>query len=287
MPSVDLPIGPLAYRTFGPDAPETPTAVFVHGFLVNGTLWDGVAEQLAEAGIRSIVPDWPLGAHSTPVAADAELSPAAVGRAILDLLDALDLHDVVLVGSDTGGGICQLALRGDRSRIGGLVLTNCDAFEHFPPAFFVPLFLMVRSRAAVWFIGQNTRLRALRHSPLAFGPLLRRPRAAALTRGWVDPLLTSRAIRADIVRLAKGFDRKELVDSADWLATFDRPTRLVWGTRDRHFTLALGRRLAAALPRSELTEIADATTFVSVDRPAAVTAAITAVLAEVRQAGRR
>ncbi len=53
----------------------------------------------------------------------------------LQLLDALDLHDVTLVGNDTGGAICQLAIKGDHNRIGGLVLTNCDAFEHFPPTF--------------------------------------------------------------------------------------------------------------------------------------------------------
>ncbi len=285
MPTVDLPLGPIDYRELGPDASDAPTAVFVHGFLVNGTLWDGVAEQLAAAGIRSVVPDWPLGAHRTPVDAGSELSPAAVGRAILDLLEALDLHDVVLVGSDTGGALCQLALRGDHHRVGGLVLTNCDAFEQFPPTFFVPLFAIAKSRAAVWFLGQSTRPRLLRHSPLAFGPLLRRPRSARLTRRWVEPLLQDRAIRADVARFAHGVDRKELLDAATWLSTFDRPTRLVWGMRDRHFTPALGRRLAAAFPQAELTPIDDATTFVSVDRPDAVASAITDVMAEVHRAG--
>jgi pimeloyl-ACP methyl ester carboxylesterase len=52
----------------------------------------------------------PTAARRTP---DAALSPIAVADAVTGLLDALDLHDVVLVGSDTGGGLCQLALRGD------------------------------------------------------------------------------------------------------------------------------------------------------------------------------
>src|SRR5690349_14743409 len=133
MPSVDLPLATLDYRVFGPDSPTEATVVFVHGFLVNGTLWDPVAERLAAAGIRSIVPDWPHGAHRTPVPAGSILSPRTLGRAVLDLLDVLDLSDVVLVGSDTGGAICQLALSGDHHRVGGLVLTNCDAFDVFPP----------------------------------------------------------------------------------------------------------------------------------------------------------
>jgi pimeloyl-ACP methyl ester carboxylesterase len=74
---------------------------------------------------------------------------------------------------------------------------------------------------------------------------------------------------------------------ACWLGTFDRPSRVVWGSRDRHLTLALGHRLAAALPRAELVEVDDATTLVSIDRPHAVTEVISAVVDEVcRAAGR-
>jgi pimeloyl-ACP methyl ester carboxylesterase len=172
MPTIDLPIGAVDYRVFGPDAAGAPAVVFVHGFLVNCTLWDPVAERLGADGVRCIVPDWPLGAHRRPADPDAELSPVAVADAVVALLDSLDLHDVVLVGSDTGGGLCQLALRGEPDRVGGLVLTNCDAFEQFPPRFFVPLFVMARYRAAVWLLAQQTRLRAVRHSPLGFRPLL-------------------------------------------------------------------------------------------------------------------
>ena len=66
MPTIDLPIGPVDYRDLGPRAADAPVAVFVHGFLVNATLWDPVAEQLAADGVRCILPDWPLGAHRRP-----------------------------------------------------------------------------------------------------------------------------------------------------------------------------------------------------------------------------
>jgi pimeloyl-ACP methyl ester carboxylesterase len=279
MPTIDLPIGPVDYRIVGPTAADSPVAVFVHGFLVNATVWDPVAEQLAADGVRCILPDWPLGAHRRPVKVDADLSPIGVAGAVTGLLDALDLHDVVLVGSDTGGGLCQLALRGDTRRVRGLVLTNCDAFEQFPPRFFVPLFLLARSRLAVWTLAQQTRLRAVRHSPLGFGPLLSRPRPASLTRGWIQPLLDSAAIRRDVTRFARGMHRTELADAATWLGQFQGPVRLVWGTRDKHFTIGLGRRLAAVFQRAQLDEIPDATTFVSIDRPDAVVSAVRDLLA--------
>jgi pimeloyl-ACP methyl ester carboxylesterase len=280
MPTVDLPIGPVDYREFGPATPDKPVAVFVHGFLVNGTLWDPVAEQLAAEGVRCIVPDWPLGAHRRPANPDVELSPIAVADAVISLLDALDLQDVVLVGNDTGGGLCQLALRGDTRRVRGLVLTNCDAFEQFPPRYFVPLFVMARSQAAVWTLAQLTRLTAIRHSALGFGPLLNRPLSVSLTRGWIQPVLESQAIRRDVTRFARGMRRTELIHAATWLGEFNRPVRLVWGTRDKHFTIELGRRLAGAFPLADIDEVADATTFVPIDRPAAVVSAVRDVLAK-------
>jgi pimeloyl-ACP methyl ester carboxylesterase len=274
MPTVDLPLGSIDYRLFGPDSADAPVVVFVHGFLVNGTLWDPVAQQLAALGWRCVVPDWPLGAHRTPARADAELSPTSVAQGVLDLLDALDLERVILVGNDTGGAICQLALKGDHHRIAGLVLTNCDAFEKFPPTFFVPLFTAARARAAVWAVAQNTRLRAIRHSPLAFGPLISRPRSATLTRGWMQPALDDPAIRHDISRFARGLERTELLDAAEWLGAFDKPTRIVWGTDDSHFKVGLGERLLAVFPQAQLDRVEGATTFVSIDRPDAVTTAI-------------
>jgi pimeloyl-ACP methyl ester carboxylesterase len=282
MSTLDLSIGPVDYRVFGPDSPGTPIAVFVHGYLVNGTLWDPVAERLAADGVRCVVPDWPLGAHRRPADPDGDLSPTSVARAVLELLDALDLDETVLVGNDTGGGLCQLSLRGGTDRIAGLVLTNCDAFEHFPPRFFVPLFVVTRYRSALWLLAQQTRLRSVRHSPLAFGALLNEPISAELTRNWVEPMLENPAIRRDITRFARAMKRSELVDAASWLSGFSRPVRLVWGTRDKHFSVELGRRLAATFPDAELDEVADASTFVPIDRPDAVANAVRQVLAAAR-----
>ena len=62
-------------------------------------------------------------------------------------------------------------------------------------------------------------------------------------------MLDSAAIRHDVTRFARALQRTELIDAATWLGRFSGPVRLVWGTRDKHFTIELGRRLAAAFPR--------------------------------------
>ena len=50
MPTVDLPQGRINYRVAGPATAPQPPVVFVHGLLVNGELWTGVADALAAAG---------------------------------------------------------------------------------------------------------------------------------------------------------------------------------------------------------------------------------------------
>jgi pimeloyl-ACP methyl ester carboxylesterase len=274
MPSVTIAGGTLDYRTLGPADSERPPVVFVHGFLVDSTLWDPVAAQLAEHGVRSVLVDWPLGSHRTPMNAEADLSPIGVARMINEVLDALGLTDVTLVGNDTGGALCQLLLADDASRIGRLVLTNCDAFENFPPKAFVPLFHIAKHPLLTKAMLAPTRLRAIRHSPLAYGLLLRAPRDAEMTRRWIAPSLGDRAIRDDIARFARAFDGKALVAIAPALREFTGPTRIVWGTSDRCFTLSSARRLADAFADARLIEVPEATTFVSIDAPDAVTAAI-------------
>ena len=90
-----------------------------------------------------------------------------------DFLAALDLDDVTLVGNDTGGGVCQFLIDAHPERIGRLVLTNCDAFDKFPPFPFDAVFAMMRTRLAVTALMATMGPTALRHSPLGFGLLAR------------------------------------------------------------------------------------------------------------------
>ena len=128
MPEITLPQGTIHYRDTG----EGPPVVFLHGLLVDGEVWRKVTP-LLQGAARSIVPDLPLGSHRLAMKADADLSPAGVARLVGDLLAALDLEDVTLVGNDSGGAISQLVALDHGERVGRLVLTNCDCFDVFPP----------------------------------------------------------------------------------------------------------------------------------------------------------
>src|SRR5215470_20219820 len=130
---VSLPQGLVRYQDHG----SGPTLVFLHGILVNSALWRDVVSLLS-GQFRCIAPDLPLGAHSVPLHSDADLSPLGVAQLVADFLEALDLHNVTLVGNDTGGAMCQLVIAHHPERINRLVLTNCDAFEQFFPPLVSP-----------------------------------------------------------------------------------------------------------------------------------------------------
>jgi pimeloyl-ACP methyl ester carboxylesterase len=183
---------------------------------------------------------------------------------------------VTLVGNDTGGGLCQLVVDAHPDDVGRLVLTNCDAFEKFPPFPFTAVFAMIRGPWTIRLMSGLMKVPALRRSPLGFGLLLH-PGDDALTAAWVQPLGTDPRIARNLVTLLRAVERMDLTDVATRLPGFAKPVRLVWGMADRCFTPALGRRLAALFPNADFVEVPGSRTFVALDAPGAVVDAIATV----------
>jgi pimeloyl-ACP methyl ester carboxylesterase len=276
MPQVTLEQATIEYRVLGPDDSAHPPVLFVHGILVDHRLWTKVAEELARNGFRCILPDLPLGAHRIPVADSVPLTPLTVAEMIHDLIVALDLHDVTLVGNDTGGGLCQIVVDAHPEDVGRLVLTNCDAFEKFPPFPFTAVFSMIRGPRTIRLMSGLMKVPALRRSPLGFGLLLH-PGDDALTASWVQPLSEDPRIARNLVTLLRAVEKMDLTEVAARLPRFAKPVRLVWGMADRCFTPALGRRLAALFPDATTVEVPGSRTFVALDAPEAVVDAIATV----------
>jgi len=266
---VALDAGPIHYREAG----EGPPVVFVHGALANGRLWAETASLLAGTH-RCIVPDWPMGSHSEAMAPDADLSPIGMARIVADFLAALDLDDVTIVGNDSGGAICQILVTEMRDRVGRLVLTNCDCFDKFPPPAFKGMVLLARTPGGYALLAQSLRLGAVRRLPIAYGLLTTSRADDAVLRSFTEPGLRDSGIRRDGRKFVAGMDPRHTRTAAARFATLELPTLIVWGADDRFFKLEDGKRLAAAIPDSRLVEVRDASTFVSLDQPAAVAAAI-------------
>jgi pimeloyl-ACP methyl ester carboxylesterase len=263
MNEVELTAGGIRYRDTG----QGPPIVFVHGLLVDGTLWRKVVPSL-EGRYRCIVPDWPLGSHTIPMKPSADLSPPGVARLFAEFLEKLDLRDVTLVANDTGGALTQILMAsGETDRIGRVVLTPCDSFENFLPPMFRPLQLVARVPGAVYPVVQSLRAPALRRLPLAFGWLTKRRVPDEVTAAWLRPAQTDKGIRRDIARFLGGIDSRFTMEAAEQLGGFDRPVLIAWAPEDRFFPLAHARRLAELLPDARVEEVPDSYTFVSEDQP--------------------
>ncbi len=276
---ISLPAGTIRYR----DSGAGPPIVFVHGALVDSSLWRKVIP-LLEGEFRCLAPDLPLGSHRLPMPADADLSPPGLARLVADFLAALDLEGVTLVGNDTGGAICQLVATRHPERLARLVLTPCDAYENFPPPAFRYLPVLARIPGAIALLAQSMRIRPARRLPFAFGWLSKRAVPAEVMDGWIEPLIADPEVRRDAAKVMRGMSRRYTLEAAELLPEFDRPTLLAWAPEDRFFKLRDAERLAEALPDSRLVPIHDSLTFVSEDQPERLAAAISEFIGETSEA---
>jgi pimeloyl-ACP methyl ester carboxylesterase len=265
---IDLSAGTIDYLDTGGDG---PTVVLLHGLLMDGSLWDGPIAELSTEH-RCIAPTLPLGAHRHPMSGD--LSLPAIARLVEEFLDQLDLHDVTLVGNDTGGALVQLVLAGKPERVARAVLVSCEAFDNVPPGL-TGRVLVLSGKLSPRLFGafmQQLRLRAVRRLPIAFGWLTKRGDAA--TARWIRPVLASQQIRRDTVRMLRAIDGRAVAEATAALPSFHRPALVVWAAEDRVMPPEHGRRLAELLPDATLVEIADSYTLVPLDQPTELAAAI-------------
>ncbi|HEY6747260.1 MAG TPA: alpha/beta hydrolase [Mycobacteriales bacterium] len=263
MPEVTLSAGPIEYEDTGGDG---PVLVFLHGLLMDGSLWRKVVPQL-DPDWRCVLPTLPLGGHRRPMRADADLSLAAQARLVGEFLERLELRDVTLVQNDWGGAQILLA-QGGGERIGRLVITSSEAFDNYPPRiarFLVPL---AKVPGGLAVLGQLLRLRPVRRAPRGWGWMSKRPVPKDVMDSWFRPVRTSRDIRRDLAKYVVSVPaRAVLLDWAARAASFDRPVLVAWAGEDRVMPPEHGRRLAALFPDARLVEIADSYTLIPEDQP--------------------
>jgi pimeloyl-ACP methyl ester carboxylesterase len=265
MPTIGLDSGTIHYENSGP-AGGRPV-VFVHGYAMGASLWRPLSERLAQRGLRCIASTWPLGAHPEPMRPGADLTMAGVAAMIAEFLEALELEDVVLVGNDSGGALAQIVAGTYPQRLGGLVLTSCDAFEHFPPPILKPLIAVARNplvfRLSLMPLGTAAGRRRA-YGKLAYADL------DALSAAWVRPALADCDVAEDLRRFTASMVRSVTVQAAARLPTFAKPALVAWSADDLFFPVQDGRRLAELLPAGRFALVERARTFSMLDQTEAL-----------------
>jgi len=130
--SVETPSGRISYASAG----SGPVALFVHGVVLNKHLWRHQLAGLSD--IRRCIAVDLLAHGDTEISPDQDVSVTANAKMLKEVLDALKIDQVDLVGNDSGGGIAQIFAALNPERVRTLTLTNCDTHDNWPPEAFKP-----------------------------------------------------------------------------------------------------------------------------------------------------
>ena len=182
----------------------------------------------------------------------------------LDLLEALDARDVILVGASLGGWVAlEMAVR-DRSRIAGMALL-------------APVGVKLSGReerdfADLAFMPEADRAQALFHDPAAWAP-----DHAALDEAAMEALALER-------QWAAWYGWKPYMHNpllAKWLHRAALPALVLWGESDSFAAPEYGRRLAARLPDARFETVANAGHYPHIEQADATAESVLAFLESV------
>ena len=232
-------------------AKERPV-VMLHGNPTWSFLWRKVIAELD--GFRSLAPDLLGLGFSDRLPALADHTVDRHADAIAELLTALDLEGVILVGQDWGGPIIAAVGARQPRRIAGLVLANTAvALPRIPRGTGFHRFARLPLVSDLVFRGLGFPQNALR-----FVQGDRRSIRGAVARAYRWPLRrwADRVAPLALARMVP--DREDhpslpaLRRGERWALDFGGPVRLVWGQRDPVLGRAL-RRHERAFPRAVVT----------------------------------
>jgi pimeloyl-ACP methyl ester carboxylesterase len=221
------------------EAGTGPAVLFIHGIGASIYSWRNTLPAVAAAGYRAIALDnRGFGLSDKP---SHGYSNADYSRLMLALLDSLRVFDAVLVGHSMGGAIAVDVALTAPGRVRGLVLIDAAGFgTRWPSTLRIARWPLVGTLA--------TSLRG------------RASTAGILRSTYADP---SKVTAQDIdqyyapvpdpeyARALSAVLREFRFDALPGrLGAVQTPTLVIWGGADRWIPPAIGRRLAAELPRA-------------------------------------
>ncbi len=231
---------------------EREAVLLMHGNPTWSFLWRKVIAALPDR--RCIAPDLLGFGLSSKLGRSSEHSLDGHADAIAELLEALELDRVVLVGQDWGGPVCTSVGARLPDRVRGLVLANTSVFV--PSSFKATRFhrfarMRVLPELVFYGLGfPQRRLAVVQGDRGSIEGLVSRAYEWPLRRfrDRVGPLALARMVPDDI--------RHPTVDALRrgeaWLERFSGPVALVWGERDPILGRAIDRH-AERLPQATVT----------------------------------
>jgi pimeloyl-ACP methyl ester carboxylesterase len=263
----------VSYRRAG----QGQAVVLLHGIGSSSLTWEPVASALAERH-DVIAPDF-LG-HGASAKPRGDYSLGAFASGMRDLLQLLGVERATIVGHSLGGGVAMQFAYQHPELCERLVLVSSGGLGHSVS----PLLRAAALPGSEWVLpaiaGAAGGVGAKVGGVLARVGLRAGHDLAEVGRGMAD--LGDREARLaflDTLRavVGPGGQRVSALDRL-YLAA-DLPLLIVWGERDPIIPVGHGRRAHAAVPGSEMLEVAGAGHFPQLDDPAGFVTAVNRFIA--------
>jgi pimeloyl-ACP methyl ester carboxylesterase len=241
---VETPSGRISYVEAGCG----PVALFVHGVLLNKHFWRHEMAGLSD--IRRCISIDLLAHGDTEIAPGEDVSVTANAKMLREVLDALQIDQVDVIGNDSGGGIAQIFAALNPDRVRSLTLTNCDTHDNWPPEAFKPFVEMVASGGLSKTLDAMLSDKSIYRSPGALGPAYEHPETATDEdiEIYLRPHVRDEQRTRDLERFVLAFDHKHTLAIEPQLRKLQAPTLIVWGTDDAYFPVVWARWLAETIP---------------------------------------
>ena len=242
--SVQTPSGRISYAEAG----SGPVTLFVHGVVLNKHVWRRQLAGLSD--IRRCIAVDLLAHGETEIGQNQEVSVTDNSNMLRELLDALKVDKVDLVGNDSGGGIAQIFAAMNPNRVRSLTLTNCDTHDNWPPEAFKPFVDMAIAGGLRDTINAMLADKAIYRSPAALGPAYERPENVSDEdiEIYLRPHVRTQQRTRDLQRFVAAFDNRHTVSIEPRLRQLRAPTLIVWGTDDIYFPVKWAHWLADTIP---------------------------------------
>src|ERR1700722_13410804 len=161
---VETSPGRIAYAEAG----SGPVALFIHGVLLNQHLW---RHQLAElSDIRRCIAVDLLAHGDSEIAPGQDVTVTDNANMLKEVLDALKIDKVDVIGNDSGGGISQIFAANNPQRLRSLTLTDCDTHDNWPPEAFKPFVEITKAGGLRGTLEAVLKDKSIYRSPGALGP---------------------------------------------------------------------------------------------------------------------
>lgn len=245
-----------------------PPLVLLHGVGDNAFDWRWVMPALASTH-RVYAPDLPgSGSSAKPLDTDYDYSPAFFTRFVAAFLDALEIDRAVVVGNSLGGLVGLRLALAEPERVTALGLVSSAGLGREVTYALRSLALPGYGKLSVAWGKRRpgAAQRALGRAALVFARPQDAPRKwikeqyrLARLPGFLEAQLAT--LRAQVG--LKG-QREVLVDR---LAQLERPTMVVWGTRDRVIPYSHAKEAVSRLPEGYLELIPECGHLPQVEQP--------------------